>query len=49
MAEDAHGQVQILANKHQIGFFDVSGDGAIVYPDGTVLIPGEEEEEEGDA
>ena len=49
VAEDAHGQVQILANKHQVGFFDVSGDGAIVYPDGTVLIPGGEEEEEGDA
>ncbi|WP_313344979.1 hypothetical protein [Stenotrophomonas sp.] len=39
VAEEAHGLVQVLANTHQLGFFDVSGDGAIVFPDGTVLIP----------
>ncbi|WWW36016.1 hypothetical protein V8017_03025 [Stenotrophomonas rhizophila] len=39
VAETAHGLVQVLANKHQLGFFDVSGDGAIVFPDGTVVVP----------
>lgn len=43
VAEAAHEMVQVLANKHGVGFFDVSGDGAIVYPDGTVLVPNEEE------
>jgi len=39
VAENAHGLVQVLANAHQVGFFDASGDGAIVFPDGTVVIP----------
>ncbi|WP_433925365.1 hypothetical protein [Stenotrophomonas nematodicola] len=39
VAEHAHGRVQELAHQHGLGFFDVSGDGAIVYPDGTTLIP----------
>ncbi|MCF7751617.1 hypothetical protein KQ945_12740 [Bacillus subtilis subsp. subtilis] len=39
VAENAHELVQVLANAHQVGFFDASGDGAIVFPDGTVLIP----------
>jgi len=39
VAENAHDLVQVLANTHQLGFFDVSGDGAIVFPDGTVVIP----------
>lgn len=46
VAEEAHGLVQVLANKHQVGFFDVSGDGAIVFPGGPVLVPGDEEEGE---
>jgi len=40
VAESAHELVQVLAHQHGLGFFDASGDGAIVYPDGTVLIPG---------
>lgn len=39
VAERAHEMVQVLAHQHGVGFFDASGDGAIVYPDGTVLIP----------
>ncbi|MEG2804418.1 hypothetical protein [Stenotrophomonas sp.] len=39
VAERAHELVQVLAHTHQVGFFDASGDGAIVFPDGTVLIP----------
>jgi len=38
-AENAHGLVQVLANAHQVGFFDASGDGAIVFPDGTGVVP----------
>lgn len=38
VAEQAHEMVQILAHKHQLGFFDASSDEvAVVYPDGTVL------------
>ncbi len=39
VAERAHERVQRLAYEHGVGFFDVSDDGAIVYPDGTTLIP----------
>ncbi len=39
VAERAHARVQELAHAHGVGFFDVSDDGAIVYPDGTTLIP----------
>jgi len=39
VAERAHEMVQVLAHRHGVGFFDASSDGAIVYPDGTVLIP----------
>lgn len=40
VAEQAHGLMQDLAEKHGVGFFDVSaGDAAIVFPDGLVLIP----------
>ena len=40
VAERAHGRVQDLAEKHGVGFFDVSADeAAIVYPDGLVLMP----------
>ncbi|MGB5787470.1 hypothetical protein [Stenotrophomonas geniculata] len=39
VAERAHGRVQDLAEKHGVGFFDVSADeAAIVFPDGLVLI-----------
>ena len=39
VAERAHELVQVLAHEHGVGFFDVSNDGAIVFPDGTVVIP----------
>ncbi|MDT9702598.1 hypothetical protein RMT89_43710, partial [Streptomyces sp. P17] len=40
VAEQAHGLMQDLAEKHGVGFFDVSAsDAAIVFPDGLVLIP----------
>ncbi|KAF1013186.1 MAG: hypothetical protein GAK31_03335 [Stenotrophomonas maltophilia] len=39
LAEAAHGLVQDLAEKHGVGFFDISADeAAIVFPDGLVLI-----------
>ncbi|MDI9273195.1 hypothetical protein [Stenotrophomonas sp. PFBMAA-4] len=39
VAERAHGRVQDLAEKHGVGFFDLSADEpAIVFPDGLVLI-----------
>ena len=39
VAERAHGRVQDLAEKHGVGFFDLSADeAAIVFPDGLVLI-----------
>lgn len=39
VAEQAHGLVQELADRHGVGFFDAGADGAIVFPDGLVLIP----------
>ncbi|WMJ71044.1 hypothetical protein [Stenotrophomonas sp. 24(2023)] len=40
VAEQAHGLVQDLAEKHGVGFFDVGAEeAAIVFPDGLVLIP----------
>lgn len=38
MAEEAYQLVWELAQKHDVGFFDVSSDeGDIIFPDGTVL------------
>ncbi len=37
-AEEAYDLTQKLAKKHDVGFFDVSGDdGDIILPDGTKL------------
>ncbi len=38
VAEEAYEMVRILAQKHGVGFFDVSADeGDIILPDGTVI------------
>ena len=38
VAEEAYELMRILAQKHNVGFFDVSeDDGDIILPDGTVL------------
>lgn len=36
-ADEAYKLTKELAAKHGVGFFDVSGDGDIVLPDGTLL------------
>lgn len=36
-AEPVYPVVKELARKHDVAFFDVSGSGEIIYPDGTVL------------
>lgn len=38
-ADDAYDKVRELAIKHQVGFFDVSGDnGDVIYPNGDELV-----------
>ena len=38
LAEEAYGLVRKLAQKHDVGFFDVSADnGDIILPDGTKI------------
>ncbi|MCM1044507.1 MAG: hypothetical protein NC417_03255 [Candidatus Gastranaerophilales bacterium] len=37
VAEEANELVRELAGKHGVGFFDVSGEGEIVLPDGTKI------------
>lgn len=36
-ADEAYSQMRFLAKKHDVGFFDASGDGSILLPDGRVL------------
>lgn len=36
-AEEAYQQMRFLAQKHKVGFFDVSGEGEIILPDGAVI------------
>ena len=44
-AESVYPLVKELAQKHDVAFFDVSGNGEVIYPDGTVLIPSESQED----
>ena len=37
VADEAYEKVRTLAQKHGVGFFDVSGDGDIILPDGTSI------------
>ena len=38
VAEEAYEQMLSLAKKHDVGFFDVSGEnGDIILPDGTMI------------
>ena len=37
LCEEAYDMTRKLALKHQVGFFDVSGEGDIILPDGSVL------------
>lgn len=37
VADEAYNQMRHLAQKHDVGFFDASGDGSIILPDGTML------------
>ncbi len=37
VAEEAYEQMLALAGKHDVGFFDVSGNGDIILPDGSKL------------
>ena len=37
VADEAYEKVRRLAEKHNVGFFDVSGDGDIILPDGTII------------
>ena len=38
LADEAYEVTRNLARKHNVGFFDVSGDGDIILPDGTVVL-----------
>ncbi len=37
LADEAYEKVRSLAQKHGVGFFDASGDGDIILPDGTMV------------
>ena len=37
VAEEAYNLITQLAKKHGVGFFDVSGDEDVIFPDGTKL------------
>lgn len=37
VADEAYEKVRTLAQKHGVGFFDASGDGDIILPDGTSI------------
>lgn len=37
VAKEAYGKMRELAEKHGVGFFDVSGNGQIIFPDGKEL------------
>lgn len=37
VVDEAYEKVRTLAQKHGVGFFDVSGDGDIILPDGTSI------------
>ena len=39
VADEAYEQMRLLAQKHQVGFFDVSADdGDVILPDGTMIV-----------
>lgn len=50
LADEAYDLVRELSEKYKVGFFDVSGNGDIFYPDGTIFSHDEDEllEEEYD-
>ncbi|WP_304157771.1 DUF5713 family protein [Fusobacterium ulcerans] len=43
LADEAYDLVRELSEKYKVGFFDVSGNGDIFYPDGTIFSHDEEE------
>ncbi len=46
LADEAYDLVRELSEKYKVGFFDVSGNGDIIYPDGTIFSHNEEEDPE---
>lgn len=43
LADEAYDLVRELSEKYKVGFFDVSGNGDIFYPDGTIFSHDEDE------
>lgn len=45
LADEAYELVRELSEKYRVGFFDASGNGDIIYPDGTIFSHNEEDED----